>query len=231
MKILSIIPARSGSRGVPGKNTKLLGGKPLIAYTIESAKQSKWLTDIVVSTDSESIATLAREHGAVVPFIRPAELATDSAKSIDVVVHTLTELQNQNKLYDAVVLLQPTNPFRPAGFIDEAIERFSKTTCDALVSVLPVPHEYNPHWVFEPDANGYLHIATGDTTIIPRRQELPKAYFRDGSIYITRTDVLLSQKSFFGKTLSYIEANPALHVNIDTLEDWERAEQLIKIVF
>ncbi|MFN9583044.1 MAG: cytidylyltransferase domain-containing protein, partial [Bacteroidota bacterium] len=148
MKILSIIPARSGSKGVPGKNTKLLGGKPLIAYTIESAKQSKWLTDIVVSTDSESIATLAREHGAVVPFIRPAELATDSAKSIDVVVHTLTELQNQNKLYDAVVLLQPTNPFRPAGLLDEAIERFNKTTCDALVSVVPVPHEYNPLWVF-----------------------------------------------------------------------------------
>ena len=230
MKLLGIIPARAGSKGVPGKNTKSLGGKPLIAYTIESAKQSS-LIDIIVSTDSEEIAAIALERGAAIPFMRPAELATDSAKSIDVVIHAVQEMQKQGKQYDAVVLLQPTNPFRPSGFIDKAINLFRENNCDALVSVLPVPHEYNPHWVFEPDANGYLHIATGDATIIPRRQELPKAFYRDGCIYITRTDVLLSQQSFFGKTLSYIEANPDLHVNIDTLEDWERAEQLIKIVF
>ncbi len=225
MKLLGIIPARAGSKGVPGKNTKSLGGKPLIAYTIESAKQSS-LIDIIVSTDSEEIAAIALERGAAIPFMRPAELATDSAKSIDVVIHAVQEMQKQGKQYDAVVLLQPTNPFRPSGFIDKAINLFRENNCDALVSVLPVPHEYNPHWVFEPDANGYLHIATGDATIIPRRQELPKAFYRDGCIYITRTDVLLSQQSFFGKTLCYIEADPALHVNIDTLEDWELAEKL-----
>jgi CMP-N,N'-diacetyllegionaminic acid synthase len=225
MKILGIIPARGGSKGVPGKNIKILGNKPLIAYTIESAKESL-LSDIIVSTDSEEIAAIAREYGATVPFIRPAALATDSAKSIDVVIHAVEEMQKLGKQYDAVVLLQPTNPFRPEGFIDKAITLFNEKKCDALVSVLPVPHEYNPHWVFEPDANGYLHIATGDATIIPRRQELPKAFYRDGSIYITRTEVLLSQQSFYGETLSYIEADPALHVNIDTLEDWALAEKL-----
>lgn len=225
MKLLGIIPARAGSKGVPGKNTKSLGGKPLIAYTIESAKQSS-LIDIIVSTDSEEIAAIALERGAAIPFMRPAELATDSAKSIDVVIHAVQEMQKQGKQYDAVVLLQPTNPFRPSGFIDKAINLFRENNCDALVSVLPVPHEYNPHWVFEPDANGYLHIATGDATIIPRRQELPKAFYRDGCIYITRTDVLLSQQSFFGKTLGYIEADPSLHVNIDTMEDWVIAERI-----
>jgi N-acylneuraminate cytidylyltransferase len=229
LKLLGIIPARAGSKGVPGKNTKSLGGKPLIAYTIESAKQSS-LIDIIVSTDSEEIAAIALERGAAIPFMRPAELATDSAKSIDVVIHAVQEMQKQGKQYDAVVLLQPTNPFRPSGFIDKAINLFRENNCDALVSVLPVPHEYNPHWVFEPDANGYLHIATGDATIIPRRQELPKAFYRDGCIYITRTDVLLSQQSFFGKTLGYIEADPSLHINIDTPEDWVMAEKLINFL-
>lgn len=225
MKILGIIPARAGSKGVPNKNTKMLGGKPLIAYTIQSAKQSALLSDTIVSTDSVEIADVAREYGVAVPFMRPETLATDTAKSIDVVIHAVQEMQKIGKHYDAIVLLQPTNPFRPIGFIDKAISLFSEKNCDALISVLPVPHEYNPHWVFEPDANGNLNIATGDVTIIPRRQELPEAYYRDGSIYITRTTVLLNQHSFFGKTLCYIEADPALHVNIDTPEDWLIAEQ------
>lgn len=228
MKILGIIPARGGSKGVPGKNIKPLGGKPLIVYTIEAAKQVKILTDCVVSTDSEDIAAVARSFGADVPFIRPVELATDSARSIDVVLHALHEMQKQNRHYDALILLQPTNPFRSVRFIEEAIQKFISGNYDSLISVLPVPHEYNPHWVFEPDENGTLKLATGEQEIISRRQELPPAYFRDGSIYITSTELLHTKNSFYGNRLGYIEADADRHVNIDTPEDWERAEELIK---
>lgn len=227
MTFLAIIPARSGSKGVPGKNSKLLGGKPLIAHTIQSAKASSLLTDCIVSTDSEAIAQIALEYGARVPFLRPAALATDTARSIDVVLHALHELQMAGKSYDAVVLLQPTNPFRPDGFIDRTIEHYISGNFDALVSVLPVPHEFNPHWVFEPDADGHLRLATGETEIIPRRQDLPTAYFRDGSVYITAVDVLQSRHSFYGNRLGYIVSDPDRHVNIDTPDDWEKAERII----
>lgn len=228
MRILAIITARAGSKGVTGKNTRVLGDKPLIQYTFLSAQKSQLITDIIVSTDSLEIIKIAKSQGIEVPFIRPAELANDTAKSIDVVIHAVNKLHEHGRSYDAVVLLQPTNPFRPEGFIDRAIKQFISGGYDALVSVLPVPHEFNPHWVFEPDDNGNLKIATGEETIIARRQELPTAYYRDGSIYITKTDVLLNQLSFFGKTLSYIEADPQYHVNIDTPDDWMVAENLLK---
>lgn len=224
MKILALIPARGGSKGVPGKNSKLLGEKPLIAYSIESAMACDQLTATIVSTDDEHIADISRKWGAEVPFLRPSELATDEAKSIDVVIHALDFLSAHHRQFDAVCLLQPTSPFRQKGFIDECITAFKQQQVDTLISVLPVPHEHNPHWVFEPDATGLLTIATGDETIISRRQDLPKAYFRDGSVYITKTSVLLNQQSFFGQTIGYIVSNPEHYVNIDTPEDWLMAE-------
>lgn len=228
MRILAIIPARAGSKGVKGKNTKFLGDKPLVQFTFLSAQKSQLITDIIVSTDSLEIIEIAKSHGIEVPFVRPAELADDTAKSIDVVIHAVNKLHEHGRSFDAVVLLQPTNPFRPEGFIDRALQQFISGGCDALVSVLPVPHEYNPHWVFEPEDNGYLTIATGEETIISRRQDLPPAYYRDGSIYITKTEVILNQHSFFGKTLGFIESDPQYHVNIDTLDDWALAEKKLR---
>lgn len=231
MNFLALIPARSGSKGIPGKNIRLLGGKPLLAYSIESALNCPLLDNVIVSTDSEEIAQIATQYGAEVPFIRPAELATDSAKTVDVVVDALKTLMKAGKSYDAVVLLQPTNPFRPDGFIEQAIQHFIAGNFDALVSVLPVPTEYNPHWVFEPDKKGILHIATGEKEIIPRRQDLPPAYFRDGSVYITRTSILLHHHSLYGQRLGFIEADPAYYVNIDTPEDWLEAEVKLKHLY
>jgi CMP-N,N'-diacetyllegionaminic acid synthase len=124
-------------------------------------------------------------------------------------------------------LLQPTNPFRENGFIDQAIEKFTASKADSLVSVLSIPHEFNPHWAFEENENGLLQIATGEERIIPRRQDLPKAYFRDGSIYITKTSVI-KKDSLYGNSIAYIHSNPEWHVNIDTMEDWEKAETLLK---
>lgn len=224
---MGLIPARGGSKGVPGKNSKPLAGKPLIVYTIESALAATSLAEVVVNTDDASIAQIAHEAGAYIPFQRPEELAQDHTPTLPVIQHTLRWLQDAGKIYDAVCLLQPTNPFRPKGFIDEAVRCFVQSGADSLISVLPVPHEFNPHWVFEPQADGRLRIATGEHTIIPRRQELPPAFFRDGSIYLTRSDILLEKNSLFGNTIAYIEAVTEYHVNIDTLDDWAAAERLV----
>lgn len=229
MRVLAIIPARGGSKGVPGKNIKLLGGKPLIVYSIEQAIASNSFSKIIVSTDDEAIVKIVINYGVEVPFVRPAELADDTATSIAVVQHAIDFLESQNEFFDAVCLLQPTSPFREKSFINKAIAKFSTTDSDALVSVLPVPHEYNPHWVFEADANGMLQIATGEKEIITRRQELPKAFFRDGAIYLTKT-VFIKKGTFYGEKLGYIESNPNLYVNIDTMEDWLEAEQKIPTI-
>jgi CMP-N,N'-diacetyllegionaminic acid synthase len=228
MRVLGLIPARGGSKGVPGKNGKILAGKPLLAHTIEAALASEKLTDVVFSSEDTALIQLAKAAGAAVPFIRPSLLATDSAGSIDVVLHALTELKKIGKEYDAVCLLQVTNPFRTTDFIDKAINKFEQANCDALVSVLPVPHEYNPHWVYKENERGDLALVTGEKEIIKRRQDLPPAYYRDGAIYITTTEILIGQKSFYGNSLSYILSDPERHINIDTREDWDAAIALAK---
>lgn len=224
MKILAVIPARRGSKGIPGKNIKLLGGKPLLAYSIEQAVASKLLSKVMVSTDDKVIAVLAGEYGAEVPFLRPDELATDTTPSIEVIKHAVAFLELQGEYYDAVCLLQPTYPFRKKGFIDEAITTFVEKKADSLVSVLPVPHQFNPHWVFEPDEKGSLQIATGEKEIIKRRQDLPQTFFRDGALYVTKISSI-KQGTLYGGNLSYILTDSQLYVNIDTSEDWEIAEQ------
>jgi CMP-N,N'-diacetyllegionaminic acid synthase len=228
MRILAIIPARGGSKGVPGKNIKLLNGKPLLAYTSEIALQSKQLTEVVVSTEDEQIITVAKSLGVKVPFIRPMALAQDNTPTIDAIIHALRWYEKQNVFFDAVCLLQVTSPFRTVDFLDKAIEKFTASGCDSLVSVQRVPHEYNPHWTFEVDATDNLTIATGETEIISRRQELPIAYHRDGSLYITKTKVLLEAHSLYGKSTAFIESDAEFYVNIDTMQDWEKAEKMIQ---
>ncbi len=227
MKILGLIPARGGSKGVSRKNIKLLGGKPLIAYTIEAALNSKQFVDVVVSTDDPEIADIAKIFGAKIPFIRPIHLSTDESKSIDVVIHAIEILENSGASYDAVCLLQPTNPFRSEQFIIDAIKKFKAEQTETLLSVLPVPHEYNPHWTFEINSQGYLSISTGETEIITRRQDLPINFYRDGSIYLVSIETIKNKKSFYGNTIGYIEADINLHINIDTQEDWNKAEILL----
>ncbi|MCV9931245.1 acylneuraminate cytidylyltransferase family protein [Flavobacterium sp. LS1R47] len=228
MKILAIIPARGGSKGVPGKNIKLLNDKPLLAYTSEIALQSKFLTEVIVSTEDEQIIEVAKSLGIKVPFIRPITLAQDNSPTIDVIIHALRWYESQNIFFDAVCLLQVTTPFRTLEFLDNAIKKFIEKDSDSLVSVQRVPHEYNPHWTFEVNKQGNLKIATGETEIISRRQELPIAYHRDGSIYITKTKVLLEEHSLYGKNTTFIESQSEFYVNIDTLEDWEKVLEISK---
>lgn len=228
MKILAIIPVRGGSKGIPGKNIKLLNGKPLLAYTSEMALQSKYLAEVIVSTEDEQIKVVANNLGIKVPFMRPIELAEDNTRTIDVIIHALQWYQDQNVFFDAVCLLQVTSPFRTLEFLDKAIEKFIEKESDSLVSVQRVPHEYNPHWAFELNEEGNLKIATGETEIISRRQELPIAYHRDGSFYITKTKVLLEEYSLYGKSTAFIESDPKFYINIDTMDDWKKAEEMIQ---
>jgi CMP-N,N'-diacetyllegionaminic acid synthase len=230
MRILGIIPARGGSKGVPGKNIKLLNGKPLLQYTAEIALESQFLTAVILSSDDKQIITVAKSLGIQVPFLRPEELAQDTTPTIDVIIHALQWYENQAVFFDAVCLLQVTSPFRTVEFLDKAIEKFIASGCDSLVSVQKVPHEYNPHWTFEVNPEGNLKIATGEEKIISRRQELPETYHRDGSIYIVKTEVLLQQHSLYGKSISFIESRPEFYANIDTLADWEKAEEISRML-
>lgn len=227
MKILGLIPARGGSKGIPGKNIKPLGVKPLLQYTSEAAEASKLLTKVILSTDDEEIFKTAKKIGLKVPFLRPEELARDNTPSLDVILHALNFFEEKGERFDAVCLLQPTTPFRKAGLIDRAITKFLEGDYDSLVTVREVPADFNPHWVFEEEENG-LKIATGESEIISRRQDLPKAYHRDGAIYLTKTKVLRDQRSLYGKKIGFIDTTGSAYVNIDNPSDWEAAEQLLK---
>lgn len=230
-KILGLITARGGSKGIPGKNIKELAGKPLIAYTIEAAKKSGVFDRLILSTDDEKIAHVAKQYGCEVPFMRPAELAQDTTPHLPVIQHAVQWLsRSDNYVPEFVMLLQPTAPLRQPWHIREAVEFFKKTSPDSLVSVSEVPGHHNPHWQFHVDKNGRLVIFTGEkfSDIIKRRQELPKTYTRNGAIYLFKTDLLfdLINPSFYGgRVVGYI-IDEEYNANIDTQEDWRKAEAL-----
>jgi CMP-N,N'-diacetyllegionaminic acid synthase len=225
MRVLGIVPARGGSEGIPGKNVRPLGGKPLLVHTAEAALAARLLSRVVLTTDDERIAEVGRGCGLEVPFLRPAELAMDDTPTLPVLQHAVAELEKTGDRFDAVCLLQPTSPFRRAGDIDGCIELLESAGLDAVVSVLPVPPEHNPHWVYFREGDGLLRLATGEDQPIPRRQELPPAFHRDGSVYVTRRNVLMEGNSLYGRRLGGYLAD-SRSVNLDTPADWERAERL-----
>jgi len=226
MRVLAIIPARGGSKGVPRKNIKLLNGRPLLSYTVESALGSSRLDEVVLSTDDNEIAELGRQLGVSVPFMRPPELSDDSAPTFPVVMHAVEQLENAGLNFDAVCLLQPTNPLRKSKDIDGCIDLLETTGADSVVSVLSVPHQYNPKWVYLPNENGELELSTGECSPVARRQDLPPAFHRDGSVYVTRREVLDNYGDLYGRKLRGYEIDPDRSVNIDTLEDWILAERI-----
>jgi len=230
LRVLGLIPARGGSKGVPGKNIRPLGGKPLLAYTAEAAHAATLLDRVVLSTDNENIRRVGMEWGLDAPFLRPAELARDDTPTLPVVQHALRFLADLGEAFEAVCLLQPTSPFRPAGLIDACIEMLSESGADTVMTVLPVPAKFNPHWVYFQGENGALYLSTGGQGPIRRRQELPPAFHREGSVYVSRTDVILNRDSFYGETVLGYPVNDSDPINIDSMEDWKRAEQRIRKV-
>lgn len=221
---LVVIPARAGSKGVPGKNIKLLNGKPLIYYTIEAARELFEDENIIVSTDSEEIKSLVENIGLKVPFIRPDELATDRASSQDVLLHALefAELQGQN--IEAIVLLQPTSPFRNSDQIKEAMQLYS-ALLDMVVSVKET--DANPYYILrEENSEGFLEPSKmGNFT---RRQDCPPVWEINGAIYIINPHSLKTTSiSNFKRVKKYVMDEFSSH-DIDTILDWYTAENIIK---
>jgi CMP-N-acetylneuraminic acid synthetase len=182
---------------------------------------------VVLSTDDPEIAEVGRRCGLEVPFLRPAELARDETPTLPVVQHALSELERAGDRFDAVCLLQPTSPLRRAVDVDACIDLLEATGAEAVVSVRPVPAEHNPHWVYFRDGEGFLRLATGEAEPIPRRQDLPAAFHRDGIIYVTRREVVRRDSLYGRRIAAYLVPEPERSVNLDTLEDWERAERLL----
>jgi CMP-N,N'-diacetyllegionaminic acid synthase len=228
MRILGLIPARGGSRGVPRKNVRDLCGKPLIAYTIEAARGSTALARVVLSTDDAEIAEAGKRYGAGVPFVRTAELAKDDTPMLPVVRDAVERLEAQGDRYDAICLLQPTNPLRTPEDIDACVSTLRVSGADCVVSVLPVPSEHHPYWAYVADEQGALRLANGDSAPVPRRQALPPAFHREGSVYVVRRDVLMERNTLYGDRVVGHLMESGRSVNIDTPEDWERAEALLR---
>jgi CMP-N,N'-diacetyllegionaminic acid synthase len=228
MRVLGLIPARGGSKGVARKNVRVLCGKPLLQWTAESALAARTLDRLVLSTEDEEIASVGRRCGVDVPFLRPSELARDDTPTLPVVQHALQELEKVGDRFDAVCLLQPTNPFRRSVDIDGCVDLLSVSNADAVMSVLRVPAEYNPHWVYFRTEDGSLKLSTGEPEPTARRQLLPPAFHRDGSIYVTRRNAIIEQRSLYGMLVLGYEVDRARMVNIDTPADWNRAEILMR---
>jgi len=224
-KFLAIIPARAGSKGIPHKNIMNICGKPLIAYTIEAGRKSKYIDEIIVSTDSYIIKGIAEQYGAMVPFLRPDKLSNDSARSIDVVIHVMEYYKNNNITFDYIILLQPTSPLRTFKHVDEAIEKLMKCNGVSLVSMCKV--EENPIFMRSIQNEKLKEIIRFEGTNF-RRQDIPAFYIFNGAIYINSCDMLIHQKKFVDEnTMPYI-MNKESSADIDTLLDVRLVEVIIK---
>jgi CMP-N-acetylneuraminic acid synthetase len=225
-RILAIIPARGGSKRLVGKNIIDLNGKPLIAWSIEAGLGSKYVDDLIVSTEDKEIAKIAKEYGAEVPFVRPYLLSLDETSSMDVVLHAVSFMQKKAKEYDYIMLLQPTSPLRDSEEIDSAVELLFEKDADAVISVCKTDH--TPLWsnTLPKDLNmsGFLPKQSQK-----RSQELPEYYRLNGAIYIADTKRLLKERTFFLNDNIYAYIMPSeKSVDIDTKMDLLFAETLMK---
>jgi len=227
MNVLGIIPARGGSKGVVGKNQKMLSDKPLIQYTIETALQSN-LSDVIVSTDDENIAAISKALGIKVPFIRPSEFASDNAESIDVAIHALNFMENLiKKRIDAVMLLQPTTPFRSIDDINNAIKLLSQhKDADSVISVVDVEGHHPARMKFINDGV-LIDPVFCEKVENQNRQELDKMYIRNGAIYLTKSDIILNRSYKGNKCMALLMPN-SRSLNIDTETDFKLAEWTLK---
>lgn len=221
--MIAIIPARGGSKGLPGKNIKPLNGKPLIAYTIECALKSEKISHVVVSTDSNEIAEIALKYGAEVPFLRPDYLATDEAKAIDnyiYTIHRLSEFYNED--IDSFIVLQPTSPLRLPEDIDGAITMFQEKQADSVISYTQEAHPI--FWHKYMDEEGRLINIFDDT--LANRQDLQKSYYPNGAIYVFKKSIIERGLYYTKNTFAYIMPRNR-SIDIDYIEDFQYAEFLL----
>jgi N-acylneuraminate cytidylyltransferase len=227
VEVIGVIPARGGSKGVPGKNIRLLAGVPLIAYTIRAALECSLITDVVVTTDDPEIQSIALEYGAQAPFLRPAELATDRALAIPTLQHAVREMEGRRKKeYDYVAMLQPTTPLRTSSDLDEALGRLISSDADGIISVIDVDN-WHPM---------KMKKFVGDRMVDyekppvenPPRQTLPPVYMVNGAVYATRRDVFMTRSTFQGDYCLGHKMPPERSVNIDAELDFVVAEYLLR---
>lgn len=215
-KVLALIPARGGSKGLPRKNVLVAGGRPLIGWTIAAAQASHVVDTTVLSSDDEEIMAAARSCGCAVPFRRPDELASDTASTMDVVLHALDQLPS----YEYLVLLQPTSPLRTAADIDAAFELMVRSGAPSCVSVSGV--EQSPYWMYRVGADDRLSAVLPVPEGVTRRQDLPAIYTLNGAIYIARIDWLRRVRSFVGAETVAYRMPAERSIDIDTREDFEK---------
>jgi len=220
--VLGLIIARGGSKGLPGKNILDLGGKPLIAWSVEAARQSRVLDRLVVSTDDEAIMEAARAAGGEIPFRRPPELATDQTSAMDVVIHAL---DNVGAAYDYVVLLQATSPFRTSDDIDQTIAACVDNQAPCCVTIAEVSK--SPYWMFSLDTARHLVPLIPQDQMATQRQALPQFYALNGAVYVARVDWLRCTKQFVTpETIGHI-MRPEHSIDVDTAFDLRLAQSML----
>lgn len=225
LNLLGIIPARGGSKGLPGKNIKNLNGLPLIAYTIISAIKSKMFSKVIVNTDDNEIAQIAQKYGAEVPFIRPALLAEDSSSTIDVVKHTINWFEEKNLKFSTICLLQPTSPLRTDIHIKEAINLFVKKGADSVISTVELNHPI--YWVKNVDESGLISDIFNKEESNLNRQSYRKNVMPNGAIYLFKSDLLKNNSLYTDHSFSY-EMDKKSSIDIDNLDDFEYCEFLLR---
>ncbi|MBI4994105.1 acylneuraminate cytidylyltransferase family protein [Candidatus Peregrinibacteria bacterium] len=228
MEVLGIIPARGGSKAIPRKNIALLAGRPLINYTCKAAKKSKRLTRLIVSTDDKEIAQVCTKNNVEAPFLRPKDLAKDETGMMEVIIHALKTLEEAEKYKpDIIVLLQPTSPLRTHEHIDAAVDLLIKTGADSVVSVVHVPHQFNPVSVMKIENEKLIPFI--ESSQILRRQDKPKVYGRNGpAVLAMRREIILKKNSLYGDDIRPIIMSEEESVDIDTMFDFKIAEFLLK---
>lgn len=223
MKTLGVIIARGGSKRLPGKNVRLLGGQPLIAWSVKAALAARALDRCIVSTDDAGIAEVARAAGADVPFLRPAELAGDHVSPIAVMQHAVSVMDEAGCVSDAVVLLQATSPFRNGKTIDQAVTVFREREADTLTAVRPAPA--HPYWMWR-EAGGRLEPFFSRDTMQTDRSQLPDAFVETGTIFVVKRSVLDSG-SLYGDLIVPLRVSAVEALDIDTLDDFSDAEAIV----
>ena len=227
MRILALITARGGSKRLPGKNIRLLGGSPLIIWSIDVAKGIAEICDILVSTDDSAIAEVARNAGALVPWLRPEELATDTASSIDVCLHALDWYEGENGKVDGLLLLQPTSPFRSSDTVLRGIELFRAHQRRPVLGVAPA--KSHPMWCFQIEGEAMRPFIDGGSLRL-RAQDLQPAYVVNGAFYLIAPEDFRKLRSFYSDDmLPLVIDEPGESIDIDTEWDWKMAEALLLI--
>lgn len=227
MTVLGVIPARGGSKGIPRKNLVEVFGRPLLSYTCEAALASATLDRVVASTDDEEIAAVARTYGIDVPFMRPEDLATDSTPMIDVLRHALQWAANGEQQIRALVLLQPTSPMRKSHHIDAAVDLFRSSQADTVVSVVEVPHAFNPTSVMRLEGGVLQPFLEGPA--ISRRQDKPKVYARNGPAILVVRPSLVFEGLLYGERTLGLEMSRLDSLDLDDAEDLALIECALKI--